>query len=150
LVVCSVLLSALALPAAEPAGASFQREFAAQLWLFSKINQTRKRHGLRQLRFSKSLWHSSRRYACRMLRRDYFGHMAHVSAPSKFSPRGEALAMNSGYRNRWRTTYRNWMRSSAHRNLILSRRFRWGAASSCKGRMGSSRARTWVLHVGRL
>lgn len=146
LVVCSLLAAALSLPPAAPAaGAS-----SAGPKLIAKINKTRKRHGARALRVSPALSRSSRRYACRMLRQNYFGHRAHVSAPRKFNPRGEALAITSGLRLRWRVAFSGWMHSSAHRSLLLSRRSNWIGVGSCRGRMGSRPSVTWVAHVGRL
>jgi uncharacterized protein YkwD len=145
-VVCSLFVSALALPAAAPAlGAD-----SVGPELIAKINATRTHHGARPLRVSPALSRSSRGYACRMLRQDYFGHQAHVSAPHKFSPRGEALAMTSGLRLRWRVAFSGWMHSSAHRSLLLNGRFNWIGVGSCRGRMGSRRAVTWVAHLGRL
>jgi uncharacterized protein YkwD len=146
LVVCSLLAGALTLPVAAPAlGAG-----AVGPKLIAKINHARKRHGAGALRVSPALTRSSHRYACRMLRRNYFGHMAHVSAPRRFNPSGEALAMTSGLGLRWRVAYSGWMHSSAHRSLLLSRRFRWVGIGSCRGHMGSRRSVTWVVHVGRL
>jgi uncharacterized protein YkwD len=146
LIVCSLLAGALTLPAAGPAAGATP----VGPKLIAKINQTRKRHGARALRVSPALTRSSRRYACRMLRRNYFGHRAHVSAPRRFNPRGEALAMTSGLRLRWRVAFSGWMHSSAHRSLLLSRRYNWIGVGSCRGRMGSRPSVTWVTHVGRL
>jgi uncharacterized protein YkwD len=143
LAVCSLVVSVPALPAQATAAPVAPK-------VVGKINQKRQKQGVRALRSSPALMRSSHRYACRMLARDYFGHMARVSAPRKFHPRGEALAMTSGHRPRWKVAWRSWIHSSAHRKLILSGRFSWVGVGSCKGRMNGSRATTWVVHVGRL
>ena len=141
----ALLAIALILPTGPPAAAGTTGQK-----LLAKINAARKRHGVGPLRASPALERSSRSYACRMLRGNFFGHQAHVSAPHKFVQRGEALAMTSGLRLRWRVAYRGWMQSASHRVLLMSGTFNWIGIGSCRGTMRSHRAVTWVAHVGRL
>jgi uncharacterized protein YkwD len=41
------------------------------------------------------------------------------------------------------------MRSPSHRRILLSRRFTWIGVGYARGRMGRSRASTWVAHFGK-
>jgi uncharacterized protein YkwD len=118
--------------------------------MVAKINQVRARHGLPPLRSSPSLNRSSRRFARTMIRRDFFGHRARVSASRRFHRLGEALAMHSGRRPGVRGTLRSWMRSSSHRRLVLTRANRYVGAGMSRGRFGGRRAVIWVMQVGSL
>ena len=51
--------------------------------MFTKINQVRHANGLARLRPSFALFYSSKRYARRMIRTDYFGHQARIPHSSK-------------------------------------------------------------------
>jgi uncharacterized protein YkwD len=145
LVACSLVAAVLAVPAAETAAAKSAGQTVA-----GYVNKFRKAHGKRPLRGSRSLRGSSGRYARWMLRRNVFGHRARIAASHKFRRRGETLAMHSGWRIRSRTVVRQWMRSPAHRRILLSSRFTWIGIGVARGRMGSRRATTWVAHVGKL
>jgi uncharacterized protein YkwD len=144
LVVCSLLAGVLALPAPAPAAATLAGQKAV-----ASINKIRAGHGLRPLRVSPSLQRSSRRYAAWMLRHDYFGHLSRISVSSRFRRAGEALAMHSGWRPRWRWAVRAWMHSAPHRRILLSSNFSWIGIGVSRGRMGRSRSTTWVAHLGR-
>jgi uncharacterized protein YkwD len=145
LVACSLVAGALALPAAETAAAKSPGKKVA-----SYVNKFRKAHGKRPLRRSGSLWRSSGRYARWMMRRNVFGHRASLAVSRRFRRRGETLALHSGWRVRWRKVVRQWMRSPAHRRLLLSSRFTWIGVGRARGRMGRRAATTWVAHLGKL
>ena len=117
--------------------------------MFNKINKVRRAHGVPKLRPSYSLFVSSRRYARRMMRRDYFGHQARIPVASRWRSAGETLAWHGGWRTRPRKTVRRWMASAPHRAILLSRRFSRLGVGKARGRYGRAVATMWVAHVGR-
>jgi uncharacterized protein YkwD len=121
---------------------------AAESAMIATVNRARAARGLRPLRFSPSLSRSAHRYAAWMLRRDYFGHLREIRASRRFRRLGETLAMHFGRRAQVRGTVRRWLRSPAHRSLLLSGRFRALGAGRATGVYRGHRATTWVLHLG--
>jgi uncharacterized protein YkwD len=117
--------------------------------MFAKINQIRRAHGLARLRPSFSLFYSSRRYARRMIRTDYFGHQARIPVSRRFSWAGETLAWHSGWRLSPRHTVQQWMGSPSHRAVLLSSRFTRIGVGRARGRYGRMMATMWVAHLGR-
>ena len=118
--------------------------------MLRKINATRARHGLPSLRRSRSLRHSSGRFARWLMGHDLFAHRAHVSASPRFRKLGEALAMHSGRKPGVRSTLRRWLGSPVHRAIVLTRAMRWIGVGMSRGRFGGGRAVIWVLQVGKL
>ena len=112
------------------------------------VNRARAARGLGPLHPSAALNRSAHRYASWMLREDWFGHLSRIRAGGDFQRIGEALALRYGRRARVRRTVRAWLRSPAHRALLLSRGFRAVGAGHAIGFYGSRRATTWVLHFG--
>ena len=117
--------------------------------MFNKINKIRRAHGVKKLRPSLDLFASSRRYARRMMRWDYFGHQARIPVASRFRSAGETLSWHRGWRLHPRRTVGRWMRSPAHRAVLLSSRFTRLGVGRARGRYGSFRATMWVAHVAR-
>jgi uncharacterized protein YkwD len=141
--VCALLAGFVLLPAAD---ASAKHRVGPTL--IAHINKVRAHHHLRPLRVNRALLRSSRRYACRMIRAGRFGHASGVSAPHRFSPRGEALALTSSWRRRWRSALSGWWHSPPHRAILLGRHYRYIGVGSCKGHLGGGRSMTWVVHTG--
>jgi uncharacterized protein YkwD len=117
--------------------------------MVGKINRARRRHGLRPLRASRSLARSSRRFGRYLIRTDRFGHDSHIWTNRRFRYKGEVLALHSGWRARRSSTIRGWMRSPAHRSVLLSGRYRVVGAAAVRGRFGGRRATIWVAQVAR-
>jgi uncharacterized protein YkwD len=117
--------------------------------MFKQINHIRRAHGLARLRPSWSLFISARRYARRMIRSDYFGHLARIPVASRFRVAGETLAWHRGWRLSPRRTVWQWMGSPSHRAVLLSSRFRKLGVGRARGRYGSRVATMWVAHVVR-
>jgi uncharacterized protein YkwD len=117
--------------------------------VFHTINEIRSANGLAKLRPSYSLFLSSRRYARRMIRSDYFGHLSTISVAGRFRAAGETLAYHHGWRLSPRRTVSQWMNSPPHRAVLLSRRFTRIGVGKARGRLGRAVATTWVAHVGR-
>jgi uncharacterized protein YkwD len=144
LLACSLLVGVLALPAAQPAEATTPGQKAMDY-----LNQVRKRHGLKPYRRSRDLSRSSRGFALWQMRHDRFGHRARVSCSRRWRSAGEALALYTGSRLRWRYVIRRWLRSSSHRSILLSSRFRYVGIGIDRGIFRGGRATIWVLQAGR-
>ena len=140
--ILAVLACLLALPAVASAN-------SAELRLFERVNAVRASHGLKPLRFSRSLSSSADRYSNYMMSRDYFGHSSRIHASSRWRTLGEVIEYHRGTRARVRNTVRSWMHSSGHRALLLSSRFRFGGAGFTTGRFNGRRSTIWVMHFGR-
>jgi uncharacterized protein YkwD len=141
--VTGFLIAALTLlPAAAATAASPQRK------AISELNQIRHANGLPSLRPSPSLHRSSTRYARHMVSADYFGHSSRIAVSSSFGRAGETLAMHSGWGPEPGVTMSQWMHSSAHRSVLLSRSYRSVGMGIARGRIGSRLVTVWVAHVG--
>ena len=78
----------------------------------------------------------------------YFGHQTRIQISNIFGVVGENLAWHSGRQALVRWTLRAWMRSPAHRAVILHHPFRWLGAGLRRGRFKGMPATMWVLHLG--
>ena len=117
--------------------------------MFKKINQIRSSHGLKSMRPSFPLFYSAKRYARRMMRSDYFGHLSRISLTRRFSLAGETLAWHSGWRLSPRSTVGQWMASAGHRAVLLSSSYNRLGVGRARGNYAGRRATMWVAHVGR-
>jgi len=119
----------------------------AEVKMVTAINGVRHAHGLPRLRPADSLFLSARRYAFRMMRTDYFGHLSRIPVAPRWRTAGEALEWHTGWRLRPRRTVDLWMASPSHRAILLARRFtRIGVGHAC-GRYRRAKATMWVAHV---
>ena len=134
---CSSMLVASA--QARPAGPAMIAEF----------NELRTAHGLRALRYSRSLARTSFRYSRLQLRRDRFGHSSRIMASSRFARLGEILALVPGRRVQARRTLQAWLDSPSHRAVVLNRAYRYAGSGWSRGRMGARRAVVWTAQFGR-
>ncbi len=116
--------------------------------MVAAVNGIRTSHGLARLRQAPVLKRSARAYAGWMLRANYFGHLARIKTSGAFSVLGENLAWHSGRQALVRWTLRAWLRSPAHRAVILHRPFRWMGAGIRRGEFKGMPATMWVLHLG--
>ena len=140
--ILAVFACLLALPAVASAN-------SAELRMFERVNAVRANHGLKPLRFSRSLASSADRYSNYMMSRDYFGHSSRIHASSRFRTLGEVIEYHRGSRPRVGDTIRSWMHSSGHRALLLSSRFTFAGAGYTTGRFNGRRATIWAMHFGR-
>jgi len=129
-----------------PAGASAS---SPQQNMLAKINKIRAKHGLHKLRFSRSLQRSATRYSRHMERSGYFGHSSRIRASGKFSSLGEILEAHFIRKPMVGLAKRNWMRSSSHRSVIMSRSFRYAGAGYAMGRYQGKPVTMWTMHFGR-
>jgi uncharacterized protein YkwD len=108
------------------------------------INRARAKHGAHALRHHAALSRSARRYARHLMRTGRFGHAGRIRAGARFTHLGELLARHRGRKPRRSRTVRRWMRSAAHRPVLLGRQFRFAGIGRVRGRRGT----IWVVHVG--
>jgi uncharacterized protein YkwD len=111
------------------------------------VNEIRDRYGEPPLRRSTSLSDSSSRFASWLMRRGYFGHRARISVADGFMEAGETLAIHGGRQPLVRDTLRRWMRSTPHRAVLLSERFRWIGVGRSWGRFGGRPSTIWVAQL---
>jgi uncharacterized protein YkwD len=144
LVVAGVVL-ALLFPFGAPAA---PKERAAEHAMVEALNDARRAHHVRPLRGSRWLARCAGGYASRLMRVDAFGHAYRLPQGGGMRALGEAIAMHRGWRPRARLTVRRWLRSSAHRGLVLSSRYGFVGAGLSRGRFQGRLASIWVLRLG--
>jgi len=120
-----------------------------QMHMLKRINKARANHGLPKLRFSPSLQRSATRYSRKMMRSGYFGHSSRIQASGKYRTLGEILEAHYIRKPMVAYAARNWMNSSSHRSVILSRSFRVAGAGFAMGRYQGKPATMWTMHFGR-
>jgi uncharacterized protein YkwD len=144
--VCMLVLLVLALPAS----ASAKRVHSAAAGsMIGAVNEARARNGLPPLHPSSSLVGSSSRFSSWLLGRGVLAHRSRVSASGHFKRLGEALAMHGGRGLGVRQIVRMWLRSPAHRAVILTRSMNLVGAGAAQGRFRGHRATIWVVQTGR-
>jgi uncharacterized protein YkwD len=116
--------------------------------MIRQINKARAHYGLRPLRASSSLSHSSTGFSRQLLSGGRFGHAARIHASSRFRSLGEALAMHTGLGLGVRDTVRRWLASPTHRPIVLTRSMRYVGAGVSRGRFHGRRSTIWVLQIG--
>jgi uncharacterized protein YkwD len=135
------LASLLAVPSLASAAAPQQ--------MIQKINRIRAHHGLSQLRESRSLDKSAARYSRHMVKNGYFGHASRIHASHSYRTLGEIIEAHFMHKPAVGLAARNWMHSSPHRSLILSRSFRYAGAGYAMGRYRGRPVTMWTMHFGR-
>ena len=143
LAVAAVLIVSLLVPAAPAAAESPVGK------MIRKANTYRAHRGLPPLRVSRSLNHSSHRYASSMMRSGYFGHSRRIQASRRFRRLGEIIAMSRGRRARVNAAFNAWRHSPGHNAILLDGSFRWVGAGYTKGRFRGRSTTMWVMHFGR-
>ena len=139
------LLVAVAATLIVPAGASAG---SASRQVLKRVNKIRKRHGLPKLHLSHSLERSAHKYSRYQMRHGYFGHASHIRASGRYRTLGEIIEMHRGYKANVRASVYNWMHSSSHRAIILSRSFRFAGAGRAAGRFHGTRTTIWTMQFG--
>jgi uncharacterized protein YkwD len=136
-------MAAAALAAPSSAAASPEQQ------MLDAIDRARQARGLAPLHDSGTLSRSAEGYSRYMLEADFFGHRARISVPGKWSHVGENLAMTLGGGPKVGSVLSGWLRSPAHRRVLLSPVYREAGVGCAKGRFRGSRATAWTLHVGK-
>lgn len=137
IVTCALLLSAA------PATA-----YASPSPMIDQINGVRSVYGLHKLRYSRSLSRSSLRYGLYMLHTGRFSHASRIRASNRFSRLGEILALTPSWQINRTHTILTWLFSRSHRNVMLSRSFRYVGAARVQGYLGGREATLWTVQLG--
>jgi uncharacterized protein YkwD len=143
LAVAAVLAIAMVVPAAPASAASPAAK------MIQKVNEYRQNRGLAPLQMSRSLNHSSHRYAARMMNSGYFGHSGRIQASSRFKRLGEIIEMHRGKRGKVSAALRAWANSPGHNSILLDGNFRYVGAGKVTGRYNGHTTTMWVMHFGR-
>jgi serralysin len=142
LVIAAVLIASLLVPASPAAADSPASK------MIRKVNAYRKHRGLRPLHQSRSLNHSSHRYASQMMRSGYFGHSRRIHASRRFRRLGEIIEMHRGNRSNVGGALRAWINSPGHNAILLDGNFSYVGAGLAEGRFHGRRTTMWVMHFG--
>jgi uncharacterized protein YkwD len=140
-VVCALALPVLRLPSADAASIRLDR---AERKVIRLVNHIRARHDLRRLAVSRALASAATVHSGDMLRRDFFGHASSDGTPMSARVHrytrarwlGENLAIVSRRGSTAQRVVLMWMRSPAHRRVLLSRSSRRIGVSKRAGRVG--------------
>ncbi|MDX6593082.1 MAG: hypothetical protein QOJ13_2278 [Gaiellales bacterium] len=129
--------------------------------LFTAINEIRHQHHLRPLLLSTGLRDAAQRHSRDMVRRNYFAHTSPTGGTlgdrirrSSFKTRGawsagENIAWGSGSLGAPRTVLRMWLKSSSHRSILLSSKWRFVGIGRATGNFrGRSSAAVWTADFG--
>jgi len=163
-VVLTTVTAALALLvfSAVPALA-FDRQ-ANENTMLRLINHARTSRGLHAVKSYSALHKAARAHSSDMLRRDYFAHssLSGLSVSSRarragYSANGwsawavgEVIAWGSGLRGTPQAIFKAWMRSSGHRKIILTKRWRDVGIGCSRGTFkGIGGVCMWTVDLGR-
>ena len=141
IVLCCAVLVVLAswtAASAQPAAASGSHLTKAEQTMLALLNHARTSRGRHALRAVSSLERASRAHSRDMLRRGYFSHDSHGGGSYAVRLRafgysragctawkvGEIIGWGRGGAASARRIFRRWMKSPAHRRVILQRSFR--------------------------
>jgi uncharacterized protein YkwD len=116
--------------------------------MLKKVNTYRAHHGLRKVRFNRSLAHSAAAYSRHMMRSGYFGHASHIHASHRFHTLGEIIEIHRGGAGVG-TAFKAWIHSPPHRAVILMSTFKMAGAGFVTGRFHGHRDTIWTMHFGR-
>ena len=116
--------------------------------MLKKVNSYRAKHGLKKVRFNRSLAHSAAAYSRHMMRSGYFGHASRIHASHRFRTLGEIIELHRGGAG-VRTAFKAWIHSPPHRAVILMRQFKMAGAGFVTGRFHGHRDTIWTMHFGR-
>lgn len=159
-----ILFAAFALLTVGAAPAQAFSRTAYEAKLLGLINLARTDRGLRPVAVVKPLDKAALAHSRDMLAHDYFAHStpsgAGVSARARSAGYsvgscsqwsvGELLAWGKGSRGTPRAVFRSWMRSRAHRKVILAKRWRDVGVGCARGRYRSlSRVVMYTVDFGR-
>jgi uncharacterized protein YkwD len=140
----------LAFAIAGPATAAAASGGASELRMIAEINHARAAHGgLRPLRPAPALERTALRFSRWLMSHDLFAHSPSSARRGAKRHTGEALAMHFTSRPDVRGTVRSWLRSPAHRALVLTASMTTAGVGHASGRFGHRPATIWVLEVAR-
>lgn len=158
----AIALTALLFVGAVPALA-FNRG-ANEATLLRLVNHARTKRGLKGVEVVRSLHRAALRHSRDMIARDYFSHSSRSGASLAKRARragysasgysgwrvGEVMAWGKGIRGTPQAVFRSWMRSRAHRRIVLSKRWRDVGIGCSRGKFkGRSGVVMYTVEFGR-
>jgi uncharacterized protein YkwD len=117
--------------------------------MLKKVNAYRAKHGVRKVRFSRSLARSAYRYSRYQMSHGYFGHSSRIHASRRFRTLGEIIEIQRGMRAGVGEAFRAWIHSPPHRSIILMSTFKFAGAGFVSGNFHGHRNTIWTMHFGR-
>jgi uncharacterized protein YkwD len=156
----AVLIALFAMLAGAVPALAFDRS-ANEATMLRLINHARESRGLAAVKIVTSLDRAALRHSRDMLARDYFSHSSPGGAtvagrarsagyPMSGSSLGEVLALGSSYKGTPESIFKGWMRSSGHRQVILTRRWRDAGVGCSRGTYkGTSGVVMYTVDFGR-
>jgi uncharacterized protein YkwD len=108
---------------------------ASEAVMLRLVNHARTSRGLHAVRISDSLARAACAHSSDMIAHGYFGHSSLSGAtvagrarsagyPTNGSALGEIIALGSSYKSAPQDIFKGWMRSSSHRQIILTKGWR--------------------------
>ena len=132
--------------------------------LLALINRARTRRGLKALVLRASLYRAAKAHSREMIRLDYFSHLSKAGRGPQSRARragygaggysswslAEVIAWGRGSAGSPAKVFGSWMRSPAHRAILLGKRWRDIGVGRAKGTFrGLSGVRMYTVDVGR-
>jgi uncharacterized protein YkwD len=118
--------------------------------MVNEINRVRAKEArLPALRAAPDLGRAAIRFSRWLMAHDLFGHRGGGPPGGSSKLVGEALAMHFSRAPGVRGTVRSWLRSPAHRALVLTRSMNTAGVGHASGRFGRRPATIWVFEVAR-
>jgi uncharacterized protein YkwD len=148
---------------AGPASAGSLRLTSAEVSVVKLLNQTRTQHGLRALHVRTSLCRAARAHSREMIRKGFFSHLSlNGESPAARVRRcgyalkgaswcaGEVIGYGTGPAGTPRAIVKAWLRSKAHRAILLNPLWRDVGVGRASGTFRSrSGATMFTVDVGR-
>jgi uncharacterized protein YkwD len=139
-----VLLAFCGVPAVAAAAGDPERR------MIEEINDARAGEaGLPPLRPASDLEHSAAAFARWLVGHEQLAHRPAVSTNRSYPHRGEALAMHFSLRAQVASTLSAWLRSPAHRGLVLTSSMNLVGVGYARGRLAGRPRTIWVIQVAR-
>jgi uncharacterized protein YkwD len=116
--------------------------------MLAKINEARANEaGLPPLRSARRLQRSAGAFARWLVAHDQFQHRPRVSVTRAYRHCGEALAMHFSLAAQVGGTLASWLRSPAHRGLVMTNSMTLVGLGHASGNVNGRPRTTWVLQV---
>lgn len=160
--IAAVGLSVADPPPAQAAGGKVARCGGGKIFLeaperrlFELHNRARARRGLTRLCVHPALKRAAEAHSKDMIRRDYFSHNTKGKNESacervrRFGYRFRYCGENMGFDSTPKRMFKAWMRSSGHRNNILSRKYRQFGIGAYTGKYKGSKRTMYTVDFGR-
>lgn len=145
----AAVMAALTLAAFVPVEAAAFDRAANERTLLQLINHARTQRGLRPVAGARALHRVAVRHSRDMLVRDYFAHSSSARSTGTWSV-GEIIGWGRSYLGTPQSVFKRWMRSPAHRSILLGSRWRAVGVGCARGTFcGASGAIMYTVDFAR-